>query len=264
MTQALFTLHGDTFVPSEHTRGPWDPRAQHAGPPAALLGRAMEAVDTELPMQIVRFTIELLRPVPLTPLRAAASVERGSRRVQLLEATLHAGDTEVARARAVRIRTTEVALPEFGGALDATVDPPEQSIPHRPFTDEPAFHETGVELRFARGAFGMPGAATVWIRLRHPLLEGEEPTPLQRTLAAADFGNGVSALADWREYLFINPDLTVHQLRPLAGDWVCLEAHSWLQPGGTGLAHSVLHDVRGPMGYAVQSLLFDRRAAQPG
>jgi len=39
----LYTADGDRFVPSEHTRGPWDPRHQHGGAPAALLARAVEA-----------------------------------------------------------------------------------------------------------------------------------------------------------------------------------------------------------------------------
>jgi hypothetical protein len=34
----------DRFVSSEHTRGPWDERSQHAGPPAALLGRAAQSL----------------------------------------------------------------------------------------------------------------------------------------------------------------------------------------------------------------------------
>ena len=33
---------GTRYVATEATRGPWDPGAQHAGPPAALIGREIE------------------------------------------------------------------------------------------------------------------------------------------------------------------------------------------------------------------------------
>ena len=42
MPDALYERDGDRFVATELTRGPWNPDHQHAGPPAALLARAIE------------------------------------------------------------------------------------------------------------------------------------------------------------------------------------------------------------------------------
>jgi hypothetical protein len=39
---SFYEPDGDRFVSTELTRGPWDPDAQHAGPPAALIGREVE------------------------------------------------------------------------------------------------------------------------------------------------------------------------------------------------------------------------------
>ena len=74
-----------------------------------------------------------------------------------------------------------------------------------------------MEIVFARGRFLEPGPATVWMRPRVALVEGEEITPLQRVMLAADGGNGVSAPLDWSGFIFINTDLTVHLLRPPDG-----------------------------------------------
>jgi hypothetical protein len=82
---------------------------------------------------------------------------------------------------------------------------------------------------------------------------GEEPSALQRVMAAADSGNGVSAALDWREHLFINTDLSVHLLRPPQGEWVCLEAQTLIGP--VGLADTALWDERGRIGRAAQTLL---------
>ena len=256
MASALYTRDGDRYIPSEHTRGPWAPDAQHGGPPAALLARAIEALPTDTPMAMARFTLEILRPVPLAPLTVSAHVERAGRRVQLVSGSLLAGETELCRARAWRIRVADLGdavsdewgLP-FGG--------PDAGTPHEPENDEPAFHRTGVELRFVRGSFWEIGPSTVWIRLRHPVVEGEEPSPVMRVLAAADFGNGVSAALEWGRFLYINTDLGVYVYRQPEGEWICLDATTHVNRRGLGLAESGLYDSRGPIGRALQTLLVD-------
>lgn len=262
VTEALFTPDGDRFIPSEHTRGPWDPTAMHGGAPSALMGGVMETLPTETPMAVVRTTVEIFRPVPLRPLTVAARIERNGRRVQLLSATLMDGETEVCRATAWRMRVTDLELeqaepapPPFAG--------PAASAPHAPDSDQPAFHRTGIEMRYATGSFVETGPAIAWLRLTMPVVAGETPTPLQRALAAADFGNGVSAALPWGTFLFINTDLTVYLSRAPDGDWICLDANTDADSRGIGVAHSRLYDERGPIGHSLQSLYIDRLRAAP-
>src|SRR6266702_4210530 len=102
-------------------------------------------------------------------------------------------------------------------------------------------------------------AALVWMRMLHPLVLGEEPSPLQRVLVAADSGNGVSATLDWTRYLFINVDLSVHLHRMPEGEWVCLDAVTLPERNGVGMADTHLFDERGAIGRAVQTLLIAER-----
>jgi hypothetical protein len=95
--------------------------------------------------------------------------------------------------------------------------------------------------------------------MRQPLVAGEDPTPLQRVLVAADSGNGVSATLDWSRFVFINVDLTVHLQRMPAGEWVCLDAITIPEPTGIGIADTALYDERGPIGRAAQTLLVGER-----
>ena len=95
--------------------------------------------------------------------------------------------------------------------------------------------------------------------MRQQLVAGEQPSPLQRVLVAADSGNGVSATLDWSRYLFINVDLSVHLHRLPAGEWVCLDAITVAEPEGIGLADTALYDERGPLGRALQTLLIRER-----
>jgi Thioesterase-like superfamily len=257
MPAPLFQRDGDRFVPGEDTRGPWDSRAQHAGPPAALLARALEALPSEVPMLVTRFSMDILRPVPLTPLTVSARVERPGRRVQLLHAVLRSDDVELCRVSAWRIRRldTPMRLPARLLQEALSVPAPEQGIPPDLAGAPPAFHSTGVAMRFVAGSFSGAGPSTVWIRLLHPVVDDEPPSPLMRVVAAADFGNGVSAELNWHESLFINCELTVHVQRDLAGEWVGLDARTFLDPHGAGFAESAIHDVQGRLGRSVQSLL---------
>ena len=122
------------------------------------------------------------------------------------------------------------------------------------------FHLTGMEIRFTKSSFGDTGPAIAWFRLAHPLVEGEEPSPVQRAVAAADFGNGVSRELEWEQWLFINTDLSVHLHRPPRGEWVALDAHTVIEPAGIGIASSVLHDEHGPLGAGHQSLFVAPRS----
>jgi hypothetical protein len=124
-----------------------------------------------------------------------------------------------------------------------------------------SFGGTGMDIRLIRGDLYEDGPAAGWLRLDQPLVHGEEPSPAQRAAAASDFGNGISRVVDWDHWLFVNTDLTVHLHRDPEGEWVGLDAHTVLQPDGSGLAVSTLHDERGAVGVALQTLYVDRRTA---
>ena len=119
MSAWIFEPAGASYVPSAHARGPWDPKAQHGGAPAALLAREIERVAPGEDMLVARITFEFLGPVPLLPLEADAWIQRPGARFQIIEAELRQQGRAVVRARAVRLRRGDVALP--GTALGATV-----------------------------------------------------------------------------------------------------------------------------------------------
>jgi len=259
MSDAVFHVDAGRVVPTELSRGPWSLDAQHGGAPAALLARAVEGADPGPASFVARLTVELLRPVPLAPLTVRTETLRPGRKVQWLTATLEAEDQEVARATALRLRVDEeLALPVPTPA-PSSLRPPAQSEPYTiSFPGSPVGFWSAMELRIADGSFAEVGAATIWFRLAVPLVAGETPTPLQRVAAAADFGNGVSTALERGRYLFINPDLTISLHRAAVGEWVALEARTFAEAHGIGLAESALHDEQGRIGRSAQCLLVDR------
>src|ERR687891_434868 len=227
--EPLFTPRGPDFVPTEHTRGPWDPRHQHGGAVAALVARAL-----------------------------------GRTAGPGIGVSLGAGDleVEVVRANAAPIRRTE--LPTGEGHHSFLEPGPEAGI-DSPFVfeddDRPAFHRTGMEIRFVGGCADQPGPAKAWFRLRRPVVGDEEPTGVQRAAAAADFGNGVSWVLPPDRWIFVNPDLTLHLARPPHGEWIGLDALTVPSDEGMALAESAVYDERGRLGRAAQSLLLQARDA---
>jgi Acyl-CoA thioesterase C-terminal domain/Acyl-CoA thioesterase N-terminal domain len=252
-------LGGGTWRATTHTTGPWDERAQHGGPPSALLGRAIQHCAPRDDMIVARFTCEILGPIPVGELQVAARMVRPGRSVEFLEAAARADGREVARASAWRVRRTA------SDSAGPHPDPP--PLPARESRSTPDGWIDGylsaVEWRPVAGHFGRPGPATMWARLRYPLVDGEETGPLERVLAVADSGNGLSGELDISGWHFINPELTVHLHKEAAGEWICLDAQTAISAGGTGLATSVISDRDGTVGVGAQALLVSPRPPAP-
>ena len=260
MPSAFYEPDGERLLATELTRGPWDAGAQHAGPPSALLGRAIEGLPDGEGFQVGRITFEILRSVPIAPLEVAAEILRPGKRVQMFGAELSVEGEVLMRARGWRLRTASLEIPP---EVVSTPPPPPFPEDAGGFEFFPTGHELGyhsaMELRFAAGGFMEPGPGTAWLRMRDPLLPGEQPTPLQRALIAADVGNGISATLDFRRFVFVNVDLSVHLERMPVGEWVCVDAVTLPQATGIGTAESVLSDRQGRIGRAVQTLLIGER-----
>jgi hypothetical protein len=263
VSDAIFLPDGpDRFAPTELARGPWDPGALHGGAPAALLARAVELLpaDGTQAMAVVRLTYELLRPVPLEPLAVRTRVVRPGKRVQLIEASLHAGGEEVARVLALRIRRDDVAPPAPAAAEEPSrPGPREGALLEMPAGGPTSFARDAMELRFTAGSFWEVGPAFAWFRLRVRLVAGEQPTPLQRLAAAGDFGNGIATAVSWRTHVFINPDLTLYVERLPDGEWIGLDSVTRMATAGVGVSDSALYDERGRLGRAQQGLFVAER-----
>jgi hypothetical protein len=253
VAESFFEPMGDDlWRATVHTTGPWDERFQHGGPPSALLGRAVERTEPRDDMLVARMTVEILGPIPVGELGLRSRVVRPGRSVELVEAVLSAGARDVARAGAWRVRRT-TSSPVASTAPAAPPLPADaDQLGTGGWVDG---YLSAIEWRFVRGHFSRPGPAAAWTRMRHPLVPDEEPSPLQRVLAVADSGNGISSELDLSRWLFINPELTVHLHREAVGEWICLDAATAISTGGAGLATSVLSDLEGPVAVGAQSLL---------
>lgn len=267
MDEALFFRDGDTFVPTNLTRGGWSDDAQHGSPPAGLLGRAVEQVPTLAPMRFVRFTVDLFSAVPLSPLTVGTQVIKEGKRIQLVEAYLYSDGVQLAKASALRIRI-DAPVPELVG--NAPHIPPPVPFPEDlpilhtgnafgPNSPQTRFHLHGVEIRSVDDSFARTVPGRTWFRLRTPLVTGEDLTPFQRAATMSDLANGNAQAIDPADWTFVNPDITLYLHRYPAGEWVAMASTARQHPDGLGITETVLFDRQGPIGHILQSQLIARR-----
>jgi hypothetical protein len=237
------------------TAGPWDAALQHAGPPTALLARAVERLETGPPRPLVaRLAADIMAPLPVDEVVVRARVVRPGRRVAWCTAELSAAaspDVPLVRAHAWVLRREAAALELPETPVEAA---PAPGVPtSRPPGWNPGYLDA-VAWRLVEGAFDRPGAATVWTRLLVDLLPGEQPSGVQRVAAVADSGSGISAVATPAAMFFLNTDVTIHLVREPVGADIWMSARTTLDPAGVGLARTRLGDAEGALGSAAQTL----------
>ena len=271
MTDAVFVREGDLFVPTDLAGSPWGEGLLHGGPPAGLMARAVEHYLANDPgLQPVRITVDLFRPVPKVPLRAAVTPVREGKRLAALQVSLFAGDTEVSRAAVLALRTSQVELQEGAKAppsvpghegvvttnLMGALRPPglpESAVPRGPIRQ--GFHTT-IEARRV-SPHGTAGTIA-WLRIPVPLVLDEETGPFARLAATADFGSPLGSVRTAGQSGFINADISVHLQRLPEGEWLCLEARGSAETSGLGLVETVVHDLHGPLGRITQAIMANR------
>jgi len=255
----VFRVENDNVAVSPFASGPWNPGMQHGGAPASLAVWVAENVPAAGPMRVARLTLDLLRPVPVAPLRIRSEILREGKKIQLVAVHLEANGVEVARASVLKVRAggPEFAAIERADALD--VAPPEQGAERRAPERSAQSFGAGATLRTVKGEFGQPGPAAIWFRYDRTLVEGHVNSPAMRAAAIADFSNGISSELDFSRWIFINADLSVSLSRNPEGEWILLDAQTWLGNDGGGIAAARLADRKGYFGRAVQNLVVEKR-----
>jgi hypothetical protein len=248
------------FEPTDATTSPWDPGAQHGGPPTALLATCLDDAFGHKAMRVARISMDFLGPVLRTGLRVETRLVRPGKRIQLSEATMWAGERAVATARVWHLAfaageadadgTSQAEVP-----VDLPVDLPEPQ-PQRYFGDSSWGYGRATEWRTVSGGFGRTvGAGDVWTRLRIPLIAGRPLDGLARFTVIADSANGLSAPKSMRDWWFIPPGVTMHLHRYPVGEWIRLTASSDPGQDGIGLTEGTLADAAGRCGTVTQPLL---------
>jgi hypothetical protein len=256
----LFTRQGESYFPSESSRGPWRDDALHGGPVAGLVAREAELHPSAEGTRIARITVELLRPVKFVPLTPRVELIRAGKAIRLLRVELFGPDGLVTLAHVLCVADEKIVVPTHLAPkppADLPGDVPvDLSWQQRDGTVR--FHTHAAEMRVTVGAASVPGAAAAWFRLRSDLLDGEPVSPAQRAAVVADLG-GIGSSLSMADFSYPNADLSIHLHREPVGEWLRIDSASEVGPLGVGLSTSVLSDAEGRLGQIEQTQIIKPR-----
>lgn len=243
-------LGDGVFEPTIHSQGAWADHEQHMAPVSGLLARALEAHEPREDLQIGKITFDILGLIHHSESTIRTRTLRPGRTIELVEATLSSGGRDVVRATAWRLSVQDTH--QVAGVPVEPMPGPDGLGVWEGAEVWPGGYIASVEFRPV--GTPEPGRAQVWLRTGHPLVEGQESSPLARFVGLVDTANGIATRQSPAEWMYPNTDLTIHFHRAPVGEWVGLDTRVSWGPTGLGVTASTLHDVDGPVGHALQVL----------
>jgi hypothetical protein len=262
--EGFFRADGDALIPADFASSPWG-AVLHGRLIGGLTARAVEhahADDQDLICS--RLTIDMFRSAPLAPVRVAVRPIRTGRRIAVLEVTVENDDGPVGQGKAVLLRRSQQPegtfrpTPPWGAQTPLEMGPPPE-VPAAGRRWTPPWQSWSV------GPSGsMAGAlrAGMWIREIHPLVTGEQLTPLVRLSMAADLASPVSNASD-RGLDFINADYTIYLGRDPHGEYIGIEPYGHVSDRGVAVGQCVVHDLQGPVGFVATTAVANSMARPP-
>ncbi|SFS92647.1 thioesterase family protein [Saccharopolyspora flava] len=241
------------YKPTAHVGGAWRSDEQHFSPLGGLIVHAIErfrAAEGRPDLVMSRISFDILGQIALEEFDVEVEIVRPGRTIELVEATVVIGGRAVVRARAWLLAEVDTGI-VAGGEPDAVPGPDEL----QPWPMDSVWSGGFIESLETRVVGEpQPGRTTAWISTGHPLVEGEQVSPLASFVALIDAANGIAVRQEPTKWMFPNVDLTVHLYRLPEGGWTGLDTKVVFGAEGQGLTSTDLHDVRGPVGHAEQIL----------
>ena len=211
------------------------------------MAAAMEARAAEMDAGCgVNLAVNMLRPIPVQPVRIRVAEVRTGGRVTVLSADLEVEGKLSARAHATFVRPVEgLAVPE---PQPEPREPSGEPYQLDWYGGEPWFWDTIEVLR--------DGPVRMWVR--HVIPTVVPMGALAMATSLADSASGLSRPDEPSARVvagFPNADITIHLARPPRDEWLALESRSHWYGNGIGFVDTALFDRHGPIGRCAQSLV---------
>ena len=110
--QPVFHQDGDFLQPTGLAAGPWYPGTQHGSAMLLMAALAAERYPSEIPRQVTRLTVDMMKAAPLSPVELVTEVRKGGRYTEALDISIRAEGEEFVRASALRYRVEDVPVAE--------------------------------------------------------------------------------------------------------------------------------------------------------
>lgn len=261
----LFSKDGDLFTPHAAAGSPWSETMQHGGPVNAIITMSVEEIAQQIGMHVGRLTLDILKPVPMEPVKVTSCFIRRGGKMAVVDTllTVEGSDDPVACGRAVLLKATQgkepvldtsEPIPEAKETIPGELWIPEEMAPHLP----PGLHFL---IRFHPSA--NRERPIFWVNGDADMLQDRAMTPFEQCATTADLTTVLAARMDLtRKGItkldvmgLMNTNTTIHFSRPPVGEWFGF-TDSFIQiSDGYGLAECVIYDEQGCIGKVTQNLV---------
>ena len=240
--EPFFRREGESFVPNDICRGPWDRESLHGRVVAGLMAFDIERRWLEPGFHPARLTVDLYRMPPFAPVQVRSEVVRDGRRIRIVDAEFTSGGVSIGRASCLLLRHGEtpdgrVWSPPLWEAPDPESLPAPERTEREPMWDS---------LVIDHG-FGAVAQKNTWLRENRELVEGEALTPFLRAAVAADFTNPFANSGD-QGLQFVNADITLYLHRLPEGEWLGFQVVAHHANEGVAVGECVMYDRAGAIG----------------
>jgi len=262
----LFHRDGELFSPQAAAGSPWSVTMQHGGPVNAIIALSVESCAKEIGMEISRLTFDILKPVPMEPIKVVSRFIRKGRRTAVLDTylTVEGSDEPVASGRAVLLKpivgkepslTTMESMPAQRSSISSQPWIPEEMVSHLP----PGLH---LLIRFHPST--ERERPVCWITADTNMLQHRAMTAVEHCVTAADMTTVLAARMRLTQECIeqpgvvmglMNTNTTAHFARQPIGEWYGFTDHFISISDGYGVAECTLFDKEGCIGRVVQSLI---------
>lgn len=240
------------FEPTDVARGPWGHETLHGHVLGGLMAHVIQSAHGDAELVPARFTVDMFRSPRFAPVTISTRVAREGKRVLVVDASLEAGDVEIARGSALMLRATADPDGTVWGPDGWDVPPPAQ-------LDAPEGDQTPVwETRWISGGRSTADRRRAWMREVRELVSGHSLTPWVRSAMAADFTNPLANSGD-EGLQFVNADYTLYLHRLPVGEWIGVESTSHHSADGVAVASCALYDESGPIGRSAVGAITNSR-----
>lgn len=246
----FFRTGPTTFQPTPLAEGAWSREDYHFSALAGLMVHVLEGNRGESPLQLAQLSFDILGRLPFAEVDIRVEVLRPGRTIELVEAVATIAGRSAIRVRAWYLLATDT---EAEAGTPATPLQAPQDCPPRDITTiwGGGFME---QLEAREAVPATIGRGATWLTSPTSLVHGEEQIPVAQYCALIDVSNGMAVRQEPGKWAFPNVDLTVHFFRQPEGEWVGMDTSVDWGATGMGITSTVLHDIHGPVGRALQSV----------
>jgi hypothetical protein len=181
----------------------------------------------------------------MEPVEVTAQTVRDGGRVRVVQVVLGCRGRDVARASVLLLRSGSEPAGRVWTSAAWSVPEPGRVGSLAAGVEGKAF----LDIRLmTQGGLQAASQKRLWIREVQALVEGEEPSPFVRAVAAADLVNPFGNFGD-KGLSYINADLTLYLGRLPIGEWIGLEVAARTSSAGVAAVVARLYDTQGAIGH---------------